>query len=76
MLIDPLPIGLCAQAACIAEVTARKPGNVHRHCDFDDVGYVDFLLSAAAVAPALDAAHRNGVGPGRCDNGGSRQFGV
>jgi triphosphoribosyl-dephospho-CoA synthase len=52
-------IALCAQTACIWEATARKPGNVHRYRDFDDTSYVDFLLSAAAIAPALeDAATR------------------
>jgi triphosphoribosyl-dephospho-CoA synthase len=57
-----LPIGLCAQAACILEATARKPGNVHRFCDFDDLGYVDFLLSGAAIAPVLDGAVGRSVG--------------
>jgi triphosphoribosyl-dephospho-CoA synthase len=55
-------IGLCAQVACIAEATARKPGNVHRFLDFDDVGLIDFLLSAAAVAPVLEVACRRSVG--------------
>lgn len=57
-----LSVGLCAQVACIAEATARKPGNVHRFLDFDDVGLLDFLLSAAAVAPVLEGAGRRGVG--------------
>jgi triphosphoribosyl-dephospho-CoA synthase len=57
-----LSIGLCAQAACILEVTARKPGNVHRFCDFDDVTYLDFVLSAAAVAPVLETAKTARVG--------------
>jgi triphosphoribosyl-dephospho-CoA synthase len=57
-----LPIGLCAQLACIWEATARKPGNVHRYLDFDDVGYLDFLHSAAAIAPVLEAAHGHPVG--------------
>lgn len=48
--------GLCAQIACIWEATARKPGNVHRYRDFDDVAYPDFLLSAAAIAPAMTTA--------------------
>src|SRR5262249_12016611 len=56
------PIGLCAQIACIWEATARKPGNVHRIQDFDDATYVDFLLSAAAVAPVLEAAPGRRVG--------------
>jgi triphosphoribosyl-dephospho-CoA synthase len=56
------PIGLCAQLACIWEATARKPGNVHRYCDFDDASYIDFLASAAAVAPILDTAPQRRVG--------------
>jgi triphosphoribosyl-dephospho-CoA synthase len=50
-------IGLHAQLACIWEATARKPGNVHPFHDFADTGYIDFLTSAAAIAPVLaDAA--------------------
>ncbi len=56
------PPGLCVQVACVWEVTARKPGNVHRFRDFDDVTYIDFLLSAAAVAPVLGAAPGRRVG--------------
>lgn len=56
-------IGLAVQAACIWEVTARKPGNVHRFSDFEDAHYLDFLLSAAAVAPVLSAAGQKRVGP-------------
>src|SRR5579884_2891545 len=55
-------LGLLAQAACIWEATARKPGNVHRHADFDDVGYVDFLMSAAALQEAMTCAPLLGVG--------------
>lgn len=56
--------GLLAQMACLMEVTARKPGNVHRLADFPgDTHYLDFLLSAAAVAGPLDAARDIGVGP-------------
>ncbi len=55
-------IGLCAQIACIWEVTARKPGNVHRFRDFDDSSYLDFLLSAAAIAPILAKASQRRVG--------------
>jgi triphosphoribosyl-dephospho-CoA synthase len=54
--------GLCAQLACIWEATARKPGNVHRFCDFADTHYLDFLLSAAAIAPVLDTAPQRRVG--------------
>jgi triphosphoribosyl-dephospho-CoA synthase len=57
-----LPIGLCAQLACIWETTARKPGNVHRFRDFEDLSYTDFLLSAAAIAPVLENARHKPVG--------------
>jgi triphosphoribosyl-dephospho-CoA synthase len=57
-----LPIGLCAQLACIWEATARKPGNVHRFADFADTCYLDFLLSAAAIAPVLDRAGGRAIG--------------
>jgi triphosphoribosyl-dephospho-CoA synthase len=40
-------------------VTARKLGNVHHHLDFDDCPYLEFLLSAAAIAPVMEAVwHR------------------
>jgi triphosphoribosyl-dephospho-CoA synthase len=55
-------IGLHAQLACIWEATARKAGNVHRYCDFADTTYVDFLQSAAAIAPILAHAPRQRVG--------------
>jgi triphosphoribosyl-dephospho-CoA synthase len=55
-------VGLCAQLACIWEATARKAGNVHRYRDFDDAGYLDFLASAAAIAPVLTTASHRPVG--------------
>jgi triphosphoribosyl-dephospho-CoA synthase len=55
-------VGLYAQLACIWEATPRKPGNVHRFCDHDDTGYVDFLTSAAAIAPVLAEAGTHSVG--------------
>lgn len=57
-----LPVALCAQLSCIWEATARKPGNVHRYKDYDDVTYLDFIMSAAAVAPVLDRAQRQRIG--------------
>jgi triphosphoribosyl-dephospho-CoA synthase len=48
------PLGLFAQLACVWEATARKPGNVHRFQDFEDVTYLDFVASAAAVRPVFD----------------------
>src|SRR5215468_1221408 len=55
-------LGLHAQLACIWEATARKPGNVHRYADFTDTTYLEFLHSAAAIAPVLEVAPRRGVG--------------
>ena len=55
-------IGQLAALACIWEVTARKPGNVHRYQDFTDVGLVDFLASAIALIPVLDRAVGRPVG--------------
>jgi triphosphoribosyl-dephospho-CoA synthase len=49
-------VGVHAQLACIWEATARKPGNVHPWSGFTDTGYLDFLASAAAIAPVLERA--------------------
>jgi triphosphoribosyl-dephospho-CoA synthase len=57
-----LSVGLYAQLACIWEATARKPGNVHRFQDFEDTSFVDYLSSAAAVAPVLETAGERRVG--------------
>jgi triphosphoribosyl-dephospho-CoA synthase len=54
--------GRLAQMACLLEVTAAKPGNVHRFADFADLHLVDFALSAAAIALPLDRAAAEGVG--------------
>ena len=57
-----LPTGVCAEVACVWEVTARKPGNVQRSQDFADISFVDFLLSAMAIAPVLNSADTRPVG--------------
>ena len=62
-----LGTGLAAQLACIWEATARKPGNVHRYRDFDDMNYLDFITSAAALAPAIAVAPHYLVGATVCD---------
>ncbi len=59
---EPLSPGLTAQLSCVIEATARKPGNVHRGADFADMGYLDFVLSAAAITSPLDHAAETGVG--------------
>ncbi len=58
----PPEVGLCAQLACVWEATARKPGNVHRYRDFADATYLDFIASAAAIAPILSGAAGRRVG--------------
>ena len=65
MTREALSPGELAQVACLLEVTARKPGNVHRFRDFDDVDYLDFLLSAAAIAGPLDRGRGARRGRGR-----------
>ena len=60
--MNSLSPGLRAQTACLLEATARKPGNVHRFLDFADTHYLDFLLSASAIAGPLDRASVDGVG--------------
>ena len=60
--LSPPEIVLCAQAACLLEVAAAKPGNVSRYHDFGDTTFEDFLLSAMATGAALGPAGEAGVG--------------
>lgn len=53
---EPKDVPLHIQTACLWEATARKVGNVHRFADFTGTTYLDFALSAAAVAKPLDRA--------------------
>ena len=55
-------VARAAQAACMLEVCAPKPGNVNRLHDFADTRFEDFLLSAIAIGPAMAEADRVGVG--------------
>ncbi len=57
-----LQLGQLATLACVLEVSACKPGNVHRGADFEDVTLVDFLASAVASGPLLAEAPDRGVG--------------
>jgi triphosphoribosyl-dephospho-CoA synthase len=52
----------CITLACLLEVTAPKPGNVHRGADFDDLTFADFLVSGVTVGPILAQAAEIGVG--------------
>jgi triphosphoribosyl-dephospho-CoA synthase len=55
-------IGQCATLACILEAPAPTVGNVHRGADFADLTLHDFLVSAVAIAPAMEVAAEDGVG--------------
>jgi len=55
----PVPL---AQTACIWEVSARKPGNVHPTASFTNTHFTDFLVSAAAIAPHFADHCANGIG--------------
>jgi triphosphoribosyl-dephospho-CoA synthase len=54
--------GQCATLACLLEVTAPKPGNVHRGADFEDLSFFDFAASAVAIAPAMETAASSPLG--------------
>jgi triphosphoribosyl-dephospho-CoA synthase len=42
-------VAAAVQLACLLEAHAPKPGNVSPGRDFADIGYVDFVASAAAI---------------------------
>ena len=48
--------------ACLLDVTAAKPGNVHRGADFEDMGMLDFAASAVAIGPAMEGAGHTRLG--------------
>jgi triphosphoribosyl-dephospho-CoA synthase len=50
--------GQMAALAVLMEITAPKPGNVHRGADFEDVTFFDFAAAAVAIIPAIDSAAR------------------
>ena len=55
-------LGRIAELACLLEVTAAKPGNVHRGADFDDVSFIDFVSSAVALGQAIDESEASSYG--------------
>ena len=48
--------GQIATLVCQLEVTAPKPGNVHRAADFEDATMIDFLNSGVALGHVIDAS--------------------
>lgn len=60
---QPKPISRWVRYACLLEVCARKPGNVHLEASFDDLELQDFVKSAEVIAPLFDECAERGVGP-------------
>lgn len=52
-------IAAAFEAACLAELTALKPGNVHAHAAGHGMTVEDFARSAEAAAPAIAAPGRS-----------------
>ncbi len=62
MSYESLSMGQKATLACMLEVSAPKPGNVHRGADFDDLSFYDFIQSAAAIGPVFEQHEQLGLG--------------
>ena len=60
--LDTFDVAAAAQLACLLEATAPKPGNVSPGHRFDDIGYEDFLASAAAIGGPLSGAQSRALG--------------
>ena len=54
MSYDKLTLGQKVTLACMLEVSAPKPGNVHRGVDFDDLTFYDFIQSAVAIGSVFE----------------------
>ncbi len=59
---DAKQISRCAVLACLLEVTARKPGNVHPGAAFRDLTYADFVRSAHLIGPSFEHSGEWSVG--------------
>lgn len=55
-------VAAAAQLACLLEARAPKPGNVSPGRDFADLGYDDFVASAAAIGAPFAAADSRPLG--------------
>ncbi len=60
--MSPALVAAAAEAACLFEVQAPKPGNVGRGHDRPDLTYRDFVLSAAALGIVFRQRARGRVG--------------
>ncbi len=59
---EKFSLGQLATLACLQEVIAPKPGNVHRGADFNDVTLDDFVVSAVVFGGAIDRAANASLG--------------
>lgn len=57
-----LSIGRIASLACLLEVCASKPGNVHRGADFENMSLNDFVVSAELLGHAVDSRKTDHLG--------------
>jgi len=55
-------VAIAAQLACLLEASAPKPGNVSPGRNFADLGYEEFLASAAAIGAPLAGAGTRPLG--------------
>ena len=51
--MEPAEVGAHFRAACVVELEALKPGNVHVHADGHGMTVQDFVTSADVVAPVM-----------------------
>ncbi len=61
-ILKSMTPGRLASLACLMEVCAPKPGNVHRGADFEDVGFEDFVVSAELLGSMIDLHLNRSVG--------------
>ena len=61
-LASDFSLGGIATLACSLEVSAPKPGNVHRGADFEDVTFNDFIVSAVGLGQVIDQGRGHRLG--------------
>jgi triphosphoribosyl-dephospho-CoA synthase len=54
-------VAACLQLAILLEISAPKPGNVHRNANFHKTNYEHFLASVVAIAPSFKTAAMQGI---------------
>ena len=54
-------VAACLQLAILLEISAPKPGNVHRNANFHKTNYEDFLASAVAATSSFKIAAIQGI---------------